>query len=141
MGDEGIASTSHLGIQANSTRSISTTRYGHLDLRLALGIPAFSEWPGGGRAWTAEEEAILGTDADWYIAKRLGRSRSTVAQRRSALGIGAFAKRRWTSEEDALLGTDDDEVIAAKIGRTPMSVTLRRCANGIPVHRDRRAMP
>ena len=101
-------------------------------------VTAYSEWPGGGRAWTAEEEAILGTDADWYIAKRLGRSRSAVAQRRSALGIAAFVQRRWTSEEDALLGTDDDEVIAAKIGRTPMSVTLRRCTKGIPIHGDRR---
>src|SRR5882724_4513506 len=88
----------------------------------------------------AEEEAILGTDADWYIAKRLGRSRSAVAQRRSALGVAALAKRRWTSEEDAWLGTDDDEVIAAQIGRTPMSVTLRRCAKGNPVHRDRRTV-
>ena len=85
------------------------------------------------------KEAILGTDADRYIAKRLDRTASAVAQRRSAHGVAAFGKRRWTSEEDALLGTDDDEVIAAKIGRMPMSVTLRRCANGIPVYRDRRA--
>jgi len=66
----------------------------------------------------AEEEPILGTDANWYIAKRLDRSRSAVAQRRAALGIATFAKRRWTSEEDALLGTDDDEVIAGNLERT-----------------------
>jgi hypothetical protein len=48
-----------------------------------LKIPAFSGWSGGGRAWTAEEIALLGTDTDEAVAKRIGRTPGAVAQRRA----------------------------------------------------------
>ena len=39
------------------------------------------------RAWTAEEDALLGTMTDREVAARLGRSVHVVAHRRQRLGI------------------------------------------------------
>jgi hypothetical protein len=61
--------------------------------RQALGVPAHSGWRGGGRAWTAGEEALLGTDRDSAVAAKLGRSPNAVALRRRALGAPAFGGR------------------------------------------------
>ena len=47
-------------------------------------IRAFSGSPGGGRAWTNEEIALLGTDRDEAIAARIGRTAGAVAQKRAA---------------------------------------------------------
>jgi hypothetical protein len=100
-------------------------------------IPAFSGWPGGGRGWTAEEVALLGTMPDARLAGRLGRTVRAVARKRFDLGVPAHSGwagggRAWTKAEIALLGTDRDEVIARKLGRTRNAVTLQRTLRHIP---------
>lgn len=114
------------------------------------------QWAEGGmgpiRAWTPEEDALLGTDLDKLIADRIGRSASSVTWRRKKLGIPRFegwresvsaiskaaAKRiaradsRWTPEMDALLGTDADPRIAEKLGVTVDLVRKRRKRLGVP---------
>lgn len=70
------------------TRSAVTTR------RVRAGIPAFSEWPGGGRRWTSEEDARLGTAPDAAVARQLGRTRSAVSQRRALLNVPPHRVRR-----------------------------------------------
>jgi hypothetical protein len=52
-------------------------------MRERLGIPN----PTGHR-WTAEGVALLGTLPDREVARRLGRSLSSVTQKRCKLGIG-----------------------------------------------------
>jgi hypothetical protein len=98
-------------------------------------------WAEGG--WTAAEEALLGTDHDDVIAKKIGRSESAVTSRRVRRKIPAFSG--WTcggpsrtAEELARLGTDHDEVIAGRIGRTVGAVTQMRLALEVKVFRDRR---
>lgn len=63
--------------------------------RKKLGVPAFSTFHeqvgvmGGKplRVWTAEEDALLGTNSDLQIAQALGRSPNSVTQRRQRLGV------------------------------------------------------
>jgi hypothetical protein len=93
--------------------------------------------------WTPEELALLGTDTDEAVARRLGRTRSAVTSRRVNMGIGAFSGwsaggRDWTAGELGLLGGDFDEVIAGRIGRTRPAVSQMRLELGIPAFRDRR---
>ena len=57
-------------------------------------VTAFSGWPGGGPAWTAEELALLGTAADEVIAERIGRTVGAVMQKRQALRIKVRRDRR-----------------------------------------------
>lgn len=47
-----------------------------------------------GSAWTAEEDALLGTAADRVIAEQLARSSVAVSNRRKKLGIASFAVRK-----------------------------------------------
>jgi hypothetical protein len=54
-------------------------------MRERPGIPR----PGGGR-WTAEALALLGTLPDRELARRLGRSLSSVTQKRCKLGIAGL---------------------------------------------------
>jgi hypothetical protein len=105
--------------------------------RVALKVPAFSGWPGGGRGWMEEELALLGTMPDAELAERIDRTPGSVAQKREALGVPPHSGwrgggRAWTAGEEALLGTDRDSAVAAKIGRSPNAVALRRKALGIP---------
>jgi hypothetical protein len=59
-------------------------------MRERLGIPN----PAGNR-WTAEGPALLGTLPDREVARRLGRSLSSVTQKRCQLGIpNPFDERR-----------------------------------------------
>ncbi len=93
--------------------------------------------------WTAEQAALLGTDHDEVIAKKLGRSRSAVTTQRVQRKIPAFSGfpgggPGWTVDEIALLGTDHDEVIAARIGRTTGAVMQKRWALKVPTFGDRR---
>ena len=61
--------------------------------RQELGLPAFSGWLGGGRAWTPAEDAVLGTDTDAKIAPRIDRTPRAVSWRRESLGIEPFVCR------------------------------------------------
>jgi hypothetical protein len=69
------------------TRSAVTTQ------RVKRTIPAFSGSPGG-RAWTDEELALLGTDHDEKIAARIERTPGAVMQKRAARKVPAFRDRR-----------------------------------------------
>lgn len=46
------------------------------------------------RDWTAEEDALLGSDSDTVVALHLGRTRASVAQRRAGLGIPSARRAR-----------------------------------------------
>ena len=92
--------------------------------------------------WTPEELALLGTDHDEAIAKKVGRTRSAVTSQRTLLKIPAFSgwaggAPGWTPEELALLGTDTDEAVAEKIGRTRSAVSQKRAVMKVPAFRDR----
>jgi hypothetical protein len=106
-----------------------------------LGRKPYGRWAEDG--WTTEEDALLGTDHDEAIARRIGRSASAVTTRRVKRKIPAFSgwtcgAPSWTAEELALLGTDHDEAIAQRIGRTAGAVGQKRRELRINVFRDRR---
>ena len=46
------------------------------------------------RPFTSEETAMLGMDADWRVADRLGRSRDSVRRERTRLGIPPYGNPR-----------------------------------------------
>jgi transposase-like protein len=71
-------------------RKIGRTRGAGTSKRVALKIPAYSGWAGGGRGWGEEEIALLGTGTDAAIARKIGRTWSAVMQKRVALRIAAF---------------------------------------------------
>ena len=75
--------------------------------------------------WTDEEIALLGTDEDPVIARRLGVSPSVVENKRRGLGIRSL-RNVWKPEEVALLGTAPDREIAERIGRTTEAVLCKR---------------
>jgi hypothetical protein len=108
-----------------------------------IGLRSGPRWTPERGGWTAEEVALLGTDHDKIIAKKLGRTLGAVTSRRTQRKIRAFSGnpgggRGWTDEELALLGTDYDEVIAARIGRTVGAVEQKREARKVPTFFDRR---
>jgi hypothetical protein len=82
-----------------------------------------------GHPWTAEEDALIGTDTDAAIATLLpGRSRTAVKLRRIRLGIPGRGrvKRVWTAAEIALLGTMSDPTLAAQLGCSRLTVFFER---------------
>lgn len=114
---------------------LPSQRLAHRGRAERLGLRPIGRWKG--REWTPEQLALLGTDHDEAIARRIGRTRSAVTNRRLLLDIPAFSGwagggRPWTPEELVLLGTDHDEAIARKLDRTPSAVTQRRLACGAP---------
>jgi len=90
------------------------------------------------RAWTAEEDALLGTMTDQRLARRLGRGQGAVARRRRELGVPAYrarvpqVRREWAQGEDALLGTMTDKDLAERLGCRTQEVYSRRRRLGIP---------
>src|SRR5207248_2802955 len=50
--------------------------------------------PKGANVWPVAHVALLGTDTDRAIAKRIGRGASAVRGKRVALGIVAFARSK-----------------------------------------------
>ncbi len=99
--------------------------------RCSLGIP----FPGAVfplRYWTPDEEALLGTDTDAAVARKLKRGLRAIQHRRELLNVPAFGRHDWAEAEERLLGTDIDRVIAQKLGRTTVSVTHRRRQLGLP---------
>lgn len=75
--------------------------------------------------WSAEDDALLGTDYDAKIAARLGLKAKQVEHRRNALGIPPVAPREWTPEEDALLGTDTLVKLSARLERPTSQIHKR----------------
>lgn len=85
--------------------------------------------------WTAERIALLGTDTDGNIAKRLEVSPDDVRQARRGLQIKPFKERpqkKWTPTEIALLGKMSDPEVAQITGREPAAVTAARRHYKIP---------
>jgi hypothetical protein len=86
-------------------------------------------------AWTRDKIALLGTDGDRVIARRLGVSVPTVAIKRTQVGIRSFYPQRrirWTKGMVALLGKVTDWKIARKYKMSQESVARDRRKRGIP---------
>ena len=86
------------------------------------------------RAWTEEENRLLGTARDQEVAKRLDRSVSSVRSHRNEHTSIRFIKtpRRWTAAELRLLGRVNDAEAARQTGRLLASVRNKRMQLGIP---------
>jgi len=74
---------------------------------------------------------MLGKASDAQVARRLGRSVTSVKARRLRLGI-ASSRQRWTPEQDELLSKYPDKTLARRLGRTVKEVQARRERLGIP---------
>ena len=70
------------------------------------------------RAWSPEEDALLGTMLDRDVAAHLGRDVGMVGERRRALGITPFARQA-------------DRCALASVEASPAKVTARRLALGL----------
>lgn len=83
--------------------------------------------------WTPEADAILGTDTDWNIARRLGCYGENVGARRKVLGIPGFrpAVRPWTADEEKTLGTDTIANLAIRLDRPINQIAKRMKELGI----------
>ena len=81
---------------------------------------------------------MLGTASDADIARRLGRSKSSIQSRRLKLGIKWVNpnRRAWTPEEIQLLGKERDAILAEKFHRTEKAILSKRLALKIPTRRD-----
>jgi hypothetical protein len=86
---------------------------------------------GKGRAWTAEELALLGTMPDQELAQQLGRSAKSITVQRLRQGKATCEKRPWTPEEDEILRAYLPPVTARKTGRTLTALYQRRKALGL----------
>jgi hypothetical protein len=88
-------------------------------------------WTPARGVWTAAQLALLGTDHDMVIAKRIGRTLNAVTVKRVRLKVPAYSEcvgcgRAWTANEISLLGTDHDQVVARKTGRSVDAITWKR---------------
>ena len=77
---------------------------------------------------------MLGKATDAQVARRLGRSATSVKARRLRLGIAA-SRHRWTPGQDVLLGKYPDKTLARRLGCTVKAVQARRERLGIPAAR------
>ena len=74
---------------------------------------------------------MLGKATDAQVARRTGRSVTSVKARRLRLGI-ASSRHRWAPEQDVLLGKFTDQILARRLGCTVKAIQARREALGIP---------
>jgi hypothetical protein len=76
--------------------------------------------PEPGRAYTPDEDQLIGTMSDARLGKLLGRSNASVRSRRIRLGKSLLQplRQNWSPEEDALLGKFADSEVARKLNRT-----------------------
>jgi hypothetical protein len=114
--------------------------------RRALDIPSYypSRSAPRGFRWQARHLALLGTMTDREVARRIGVSTTTVANKRSQLGIPAFMPRppriEWTAEKIERLGKLTDSQVAREMGVCTLSVRSKRQALGIAASRESRAI-
>ena len=106
---------------------VSAVRHRRNQLRISLPARLWKVTPP--KPWPAEEIAMLGKSSDAQVARRLGRSVTSVKTRRLRLGL-ASSCHRWTPAEDVLLGKFPDETLARRLGRTVMGVQARRAKLG-----------
>jgi len=73
------------------------------DLRLpkAAMDPFYVGIPRDCEPWTAQEDALLGSDTDKAVAVKLGRSSASINCRRAKLGIAAFRTSRKAKQPTA----------------------------------------
>jgi hypothetical protein len=76
--------------------------------------------------WTPERIALLGTDSDGAIAKRLGIPLAAVWRQRTTLGILPHRTCKWGETELALLRSYTDEEIAEMTGRALQEIAAKR---------------
>jgi hypothetical protein len=109
---------------------LGRTRYAVQLKRHSLGIPQCWEKR---RAWTREEDAILGTQRDAALARVLNRTVLSVRTRRLEKTNVRFIKtpKRWTSKELRLLGRMPDGEVGGRTGRFLASVRNKRVQLGI----------
>jgi hypothetical protein len=105
--------------------------------RWKMDIPSYVEYSGKQNTfeWTRDKIALLGTNLDGVIARRLGVTRSAVALKRAQLGIKSFYPQwriRWTKEMVALLGKITDWKISGRYHISRGSVARERRKRGIP---------
>ena len=82
-------------------------------------------------SWTPESIALLGTDADVAIARRLRISPALVQTQRQKRGILSRHERcKWGETELALLRTHTDAEVAHTTGRTLEAVAAKRRSIG-----------
>ena len=81
--------------------------------------------------WTDDEIALLGTQSDAAIARRLGLTEAVVYNQRRRLGI-ARPVERWSDDQIRLLGTAPDAEIARRLGKNEAAVRGKRLRQGIP---------
>jgi hypothetical protein len=85
-----------------------------------------------GRAWTPEDEAILGRIADRKIAAILGCTLAQIRYARKRLGIRRPVPRPWSVVEDKVLETSPDCEAAVRLDRTEGACQARRRLLRIP---------
>lgn len=103
----------------------------HQAIRYALQQSRGIGRAGPKRPWSAEEIAILGSESDEVVARRLSRSVSAVVTKRCHLGIPAFG-RYWNAKREKFLGTDTDQAVAEYLGITRSAVMNHRMHLRIP---------
>jgi len=129
--DEMIA---QLGMQSDAgvarALGISLTTVGNKRRELEIGPsqPQVRRQRASSPFWTAERDALLGTESDQKIADRLGLRRHQVSYRRNSLEIAPATPRKridWTGI-DPLLGQQADQSIVEQFGINHESVRRRR---------------
>lgn len=113
----------------------------YVRVRLPGALPGTSSGPlRHGTPWTTEQDDVLlrlyGKVRTRDLARRLGRSHSSVKDRAARLGLQLSApKHRWSPEEDevlsALYGSVPTTDIAARLGRRRKSVYDRAYQLGL----------
>ena len=74
---------------------------------------------------------MLGKATDAQVARRTGRSVTSVKARRLRLGI-ASSRHSWAPDHDVLLGKFPDKTLARRLGCSVKAVQARREGLGIP---------
>ena len=112
--------------------SEATVRYRRNQLRISL--PGRLRKVTPPKPWRAEEIAMLGKASDAQVARRLGRSVTSVKTKRLRLGL-ASSRHRWRLGQEVLLGKFPDQTLARRLGCTVKAVQARRERLGIPAPR------
>lgn len=87
-------------------------------------------------AWTAAEEALLGTISDGNVARRLQIPATQVSHHRKTLGIAPFNRKekvRWTNAKLKQLGKEPDHLLARNWGYPQATVRAKRESLQIPL--------
>lgn len=123
---------------AEAVRELKRTRAAVLVRRRILGIRQITR-----RNWTPAEDKLFNKLNDKELAEKIGRTISSVENRRTRLKIPVPNPgwRLFTPEEDALLGTAPDIEIAKRLGRHPSSMQTRRLRFGLRKSHPRARRP